>query len=204
MATWVVGDIHGCYETFMSLLENPEIREDDTIILIGDIIDRGPDTLKMIKWAMDNISENGKYQMICGNHEDNVINDYNRVKAFYDEGRLSDSSSPMETMNKRIPFENVDILKLNCHYDFDSYMEGFGYKTVGSVKHIIDWFRSLPLTKHVTVIDAEGKRSVRCCSCGSSRLDWLFSRWRDLPGFICLRFRSWRWLSVFCFTGSFI
>ena len=44
MATWVVGDIHGMFEAFMKLLEYSEIKKDDTVILIGDIIARGPDS----------------------------------------------------------------------------------------------------------------------------------------------------------------
>ena len=75
MATWVIGDIHGCYNEFMALLSSPLIKEDDTIILIGDIIDRGPDSLKMLKWAIENVTSDGRFQMICGNREG-----YERIK----------------------------------------------------------------------------------------------------------------------------
>jgi hypothetical protein len=73
MATWVVGDIHGCYDDCMKLLSRPEIDKRDRIILIGDIIDRGPDSYKMICWAMKHISQTGRYQMICGCCIDNMI-----------------------------------------------------------------------------------------------------------------------------------
>ncbi len=40
-----------------------------TFILIGDIVDRGPKEEEMLRWAMANVTGNGKYQMIMGNHE---------------------------------------------------------------------------------------------------------------------------------------
>ncbi len=144
MAVWVVGDIHGCYDTFMTLLENPEIREDDRIILIGDIIDRGRNVLKMLNWAMNNITDDGRYQMICGNHEDNIIRDFERVRGEY-------------AFLPGIDFRDVTILEMSCHYEFDSYMDHQGFYTIGSIEHFVEWFRGLPLYKKVTVEDTNGK-----------------------------------------------
>ncbi len=71
---YVVGDIHGCFDEWMRLKENIEsIDKDATFILLGDIIDRGPKTFEMIEWATRNITLNGKYQMLLGNHEDMII-----------------------------------------------------------------------------------------------------------------------------------
>ncbi len=133
MATWVVGDIHGCYTRFMKLLSMPIIEPDDRIILIGDIIDRGPESYKMIQWAMEHITEDGKYQMICGNHEDDIINCYNYCCREYSCE------------------DDLDISALTCTYDFDDYMFEAGFETVASIKPIVDWFSSLPLYKKVSI-----------------------------------------------------
>ena len=137
MATWVVGDIHGCYDDFMKLLNNKEIKTEDTIILIGDIVDRGPDSYKMIKWAMNNITENGKYQMILGNHEDELIWGYQITLDW----------------NKNKEF--IDIAHYQCNYDFSLYMYEAGYESVYDVKPIIDWFNNLPIYKRLTVNNQE-------------------------------------------------
>ena len=43
--TYVIGDIHGCSQALDDLLKIMEpIHQDDTIIFIGDYIDRGPDS----------------------------------------------------------------------------------------------------------------------------------------------------------------
>ena len=41
MSTYVISDIHGCYEQFLLLLEKIRFGADDQLILAGDAIDRG-------------------------------------------------------------------------------------------------------------------------------------------------------------------
>lgn len=67
MSSYAIGDIQGCYKSLKELLR--VIRFDpkkDTIYLAGDLINRGPKSLKVLEWAM----EMGKsIQMVLGNHE---------------------------------------------------------------------------------------------------------------------------------------
>ena len=45
-----IGDIHGCNKTFkMLLIEVLKIKKQDQLILLGDYIDRGPDSLGVIQ-----------------------------------------------------------------------------------------------------------------------------------------------------------
>ncbi len=169
MATWVVGDIHGCYNEFMTLLENPEIKKEDTIILIGDIIDRGPDSLKMMKWAMENVTPDGRFQMICGNHENNVIEDYDKKRKEYKKYHPDER------------FSKMDVSVLDCHYSFDVYMWGEGYEMIRDVRPFIMWFKRLPLTKRVTVNTPEGHEQEYMIAHGwygrrLKRLDILWER----------------------------
>ena len=170
MATWVVGDIHGCYDDFMKLLSRKEIGKQDRIILIGDIIDRGPDSYKMLDWAMKNVSKTGRFQMVCGNHEDNIINDYDRCKRRLENGNHSVLTS--YGFSSVHSLEDMDISALACDYDFVSYMEAAGYETVASVKPIVDWFRGLPLYKKVRVRDKNGKTKRFVIAHAWYREDW--------------------------------
>ena len=62
----VVGDIHGEYEMFMRLLKVAEYDEAcDTIYSLGDVIDRGPESLRTLEWFA---GRRGAY-MLLGNHE---------------------------------------------------------------------------------------------------------------------------------------
>ena len=157
MSTWVVGDIHGCYDDFMRLLSRKEIGLEDRVILIGDIIDRGPDSYKMLNWAMKNVSKTGRFQMICGNHEDNIIRDYDRCKRRLENGYCMVLTRYGFGFSNVQSLEDMDISALACDYDFVSYMEEAGYETVASVKPIVDWFKALPLYKRVRVKGRDGK-----------------------------------------------
>lgn len=71
---YIVGDIHGCFSDWIKLKDKLESRDPSaTFTLIGDIIDRGSEVAEMLRWAIENITPSGKYQMILGNHEDEKI-----------------------------------------------------------------------------------------------------------------------------------
>ena len=67
MSTYVISDIHGCYKAFKKLLRKVRFNwKKDYLIIAGDLIDRGPENLKMLRWvekAPDNIT------FIMGNHD---------------------------------------------------------------------------------------------------------------------------------------
>ena len=48
--TLIVGDIHGCHAEFMALLDKASLTADDEIIAVGDIVDRGPDTVRVLEF----------------------------------------------------------------------------------------------------------------------------------------------------------
>lgn len=72
MKQLVVGDIHGCYGEFLKLLDKAGFSEDDEIIALGDIVDRGPDTPGLLEffYSHHNVCS------IMGNHERKHIRSY--------------------------------------------------------------------------------------------------------------------------------
>ena len=67
MATWVIGDIHGCWETLQRLLERIEWKpERDELWLVGDLVNRGPRSLEVLRWAHEH-SE--RLTVVLGNHD---------------------------------------------------------------------------------------------------------------------------------------
>lgn len=67
MATYVVGDVQGCFLTFQRLLHDINFDESaDKVILLGDAINRGQHSLEMLRFLKRNSSS---MEMILGNHE---------------------------------------------------------------------------------------------------------------------------------------
>jgi serine/threonine protein phosphatase 1 len=65
MQTLVIGDIHGCYHELQALLDNAGLADTDSIISIGDCVDRGPETPEVLRF----FKEHATAQLIMGNHE---------------------------------------------------------------------------------------------------------------------------------------
>jgi serine/threonine protein phosphatase 1 len=75
--SFAITDIHGCSNTFKALVEEViGLTKSDKLYLLGDYIDRGPDSKGVLDYIML-LSENG-YQVfaIKGNHEEMLIDAY--------------------------------------------------------------------------------------------------------------------------------
>jgi predicted phosphodiesterase len=46
-----VGDIHGCHAEFSELVDQLELKPEDRLVLLGDLVNRGPDSRKVIELA---------------------------------------------------------------------------------------------------------------------------------------------------------
>ena len=73
MPRYAVADIHGCLKTFQYALSSINLTKDDELFLVGDYIDRGPDSLGVLQhiWKL----EAAGYRLTClrGNHEQMLI-----------------------------------------------------------------------------------------------------------------------------------
>jgi predicted phosphodiesterase len=77
-----IGDIHGCHQEFAELLARLALTQDDQLVLLGDLVNRGPDTSKVIDLARAN-----RALSLLGNHELRLLN-YRKSKdtVFLKEG----------------------------------------------------------------------------------------------------------------------
>jgi serine/threonine protein phosphatase 1 len=64
-SVWVVGDVHGCRQTFEALLAKLGLGEGDRVLCIGDLIDRGPDS----HGVLTIVHESDEINSLMGNHE---------------------------------------------------------------------------------------------------------------------------------------
>lgn len=63
--TYAVSDIHGCYDKYRELLRAIQLHPDDTLYVLGDVIDRGPHGFKI----MLDMAQRPNVVGLMGNHE---------------------------------------------------------------------------------------------------------------------------------------
>jgi len=116
MKKFVIGDVHGNYEELMDLLDkiNPILRQ-DKLIYLGDYIDRGPQSYKVIRFLIDLQNKYGKEHVVLlrGNHEDMAI-------------------------------ENIEHGRIDCFNGYDITFMDF-IKNNDSIENYYEFFKGLPL-----------------------------------------------------------
>ena len=118
MKTLCVGDIHGCLSTLKALIA--KAGPVDSIISVGDLIDRGEDSFGVIKYCIEN-----NIQVCLGNHEQMAIE---ALKAY---------------LGPDYPFKRMDLL------DSDWIANGgrrvFADASKEDLQFMVDYFQTLPI-----------------------------------------------------------
>lgn len=140
---YVIGDVHGCFDEMMELLTKIEKKDDDAqFVFVGDLIDRGPKVWETLDWAMKNITPDGKYQSVMGNHEELVVEWYKEFLVWWDAHLTGDTAEFMP----------------ETHYDFSKVMDAQNMLRPGKLKPIIEFFESFPYSKSVEVETIYGQK----------------------------------------------
>ena len=91
---YVISDIHGNYDKYIALLEKIEFSDEDTLFILGDVIDRGPDGIKVLQ---DMMLRSNVFP-ILGNHEYMALSSLAVLMGEITEDSVKDMSE--ETMNQ--------------------------------------------------------------------------------------------------------
>ena len=62
---YIMSDIHGQYQRYIAMIEKIELKDEDRLYILGDVIDRGPQSLEILF----DIMERDNVFMFLGNHE---------------------------------------------------------------------------------------------------------------------------------------
>lgn len=70
--TIVVGDLHGCFDEAVELLDRLAVGPADRVIFAGDLVDRGPKPRECVELAM-------RHEAVLGNHEEKHLQQRRRA-----------------------------------------------------------------------------------------------------------------------------
>ena len=63
--TFVVGDLHGCYDELLALLEGARFAADDRLICVGDLVTKGEKSREVLELFMSD----ARFAAVLGNHD---------------------------------------------------------------------------------------------------------------------------------------
>ena len=132
MSTYVISDIHGQYKSFMKMLDLIRFSDEDKLYCLGDVIDRGPDGIKIIQHLM----KMPNVELFMGNHEllmlDALKNEY-------------------EIQNKnRLDTDDIDIWLDPCNGGLPTYTD---FKALPAQKKqkVLEYLKNTWVVKKVTI-----------------------------------------------------
>ena len=74
MRTIIIGDIHGCDRELRALLDKAQPGEEDRLVLLGDLFDRGPESREVFGTVRELAARFGeRFTLLRGNHEDYLL-----------------------------------------------------------------------------------------------------------------------------------
>jgi len=131
--TFVIGDLHGCVDELEWLLERLAPGSADTIVFLGDYIDRGPASKAVIERMLRLRREGPKCVFLKGNHEDMFLA-YMGLRGNYGDAFVGNGGEatlrsyglddcPAALVASRLPSDHLDFLQeLKLTYEDGSFM----------------------------------------------------------------------------------
>jgi serine/threonine protein phosphatase 1 len=106
----VIGDIHGCIVELELLLQKLVLHPNDTLYFIGDLIDKGPNSLAVVQRAYQ-LSLKYNVILILGNHEEKFLR-YLQHKQTNSKALATMKITPdFELLAQNLKIEEIDFLK---------------------------------------------------------------------------------------------
>jgi serine/threonine protein phosphatase 1 len=68
-----IGDVHGCVRALHAMVEILGLRSDDTLVMLGDCVDRGPESCQVIE-ELFKLRDQCQLVTLLGNHEEMMLN----------------------------------------------------------------------------------------------------------------------------------
>lgn len=110
--TIAIGDLHGHWiqlqELMNKLINEHGIKPDkDTFVFLGDYVDGGPDTKKVIDWLIQSKKDHPHWKFLYGNHEDLLLDALNPAHPIYHSFHLWWNQGGRATMNSYLKDSNL-------------------------------------------------------------------------------------------------
>lgn len=123
---FAISDIHGCAKTFRRLVNVIELSKKDTLYVLGDYLNKGPDSKGVFDFIFELKNKGYKVKCLRGNHEQSLIEglDYSWEEIeFLNRGGFETLDSFNVKTIHHIPHKYLDfILTLPFYFEIENYL----------------------------------------------------------------------------------
>jgi serine/threonine protein phosphatase 1 len=112
-----IGDIHGCDVALATLLQHVRPTASDTVVVLGDVVDRGPNTRRVIELLLQ-LRKTCRLKFVLGNHEEMMLEAYHTGQWMHDWlmfGGKETLASYGDSFGD-VPTEHLDFLSSGLNY----------------------------------------------------------------------------------------
>ena len=133
--TYVMSDIHGRYDKYIGMLEKIKFSSNDTLYVLGDVLDRGSDGFKNLL----DMASRSNVTVLLGNHEVMAIQALPHLlrEASLDEADLTD--------------DDIELIKLWFSNGGEASFEDFLSLDVKQAETVWKYMLSMPLYREIEV-----------------------------------------------------
>jgi serine/threonine protein phosphatase 1 len=118
---FAIGDIHGCVDELAAMVKSVAPRRGDTVVFVGDYIDRGPSSSEVIDFMLELPRTGAECIFLKGNHEDMMLSFLGFAGRYGDSFLLNGGAQTLESYRvdpekagnaiERIPRDHVEFFK---------------------------------------------------------------------------------------------
>jgi len=118
---YIISDIHGEYQMFLKMLEKINFSNSDTLYILGDVVDRGPEPIKVLQYIIDKPN----IILIRGNHEQMMLDAICLSK---------DKKEYVSTINSRLWMRNGGFVTVDQFLNLPFEEQKKIYKYIGGTE----------------------------------------------------------------------
>jgi len=159
---YVISDVHGCLRTFKALFEKIDLKNEDQLFLLGDYVDRGPDSVGLVDFLIE-LKQRCNLFLLRGNHEEELLlMEQYEVKNLIESSILNDKLGGFYEKNLKLkPKYKAFFDSLLYFVELDKYMlvhAGFDFELespfedISSMLEIRNWSYNEKFAKKKTII----------------------------------------------------
>jgi serine/threonine protein phosphatase 1 len=109
-----IGDIHGCLPALETLLAAVRLQPDDTLVALGDYVDRGPQSRQVVDQLI-RLQQECRLVPLLGNHDQMMLMVHDGRQELFIDWLLFGGSATMQSYGvddpRRLPAAHVDFLR---------------------------------------------------------------------------------------------